>query len=43
MLDPAIMGKVLGKLTLRHGDTASLPIEEDGAGAGSTLVNGQEI
>ena len=43
LLHPALMGIILGKLLLRHGEDVLLPVKENGAGAGGALVQGQQI
>ena len=42
VLDPAGLGKDLAELLLRHGANAAARIEENGAGTGGALVEGQD-
>ena len=43
MLHIAGLGVVLGELLLSHGDDILLPVEQNGAGTGGTLIQGDNI
>jgi len=43
VLDPARLGVDLLKILLGEGDDAGVAVEDDGAGAGSSLVEGENV
>src|SRR5690606_26312863 len=43
MLDPAGLGIVLGEFPLRQTHDAAVAVEDDAAGAGSSLVQGEQV
>ena len=43
VLDPARLRKNLPELPLRNREHAALPVEDDGAGAGRTLIEGEDV